>query len=220
MSDKSSIQIKTGIGYYQNQRKEMLEFIPENAKFILEVGCGEGVFSSMMSREDREIWGIEINPQSAELARKKCKQVFVGDFNEIYGQLPRNYFDCIVFNDVLEHMYAPWDVLRNVKNLLTPQGVVVSSIPNFRYISNLITEILFQGEFRYRPEGGILDDTHIRFFTSKSILRMYQEQGYKVLKHQGINSCKSPKEKLFIRLFLGKLNDIRYKQFATVAKPE
>ena len=95
MSDKSSIQIKTGIGYYQNQRKEMLEFIPENAKFILEVGCGEGVFSSMMSREDREIWGIEINPQSAELARKKCKQVFVGDFNEIYGQLPRNYFDCI-----------------------------------------------------------------------------------------------------------------------------
>ena len=117
-------------------------------------------------------------------------------------------------------MYAPWDVLRNVKNLFTPQGVVVSSIPNFRYISNLITEILFQGEFRYRPEGGILDDTHIRFFTSKSILRMYQEQGYKVLKHQGINSCKSPKKKLFIRLFLGKPNDIRYKQFATVAKPE
>ena len=220
MLEKSSIQIKTGIGYYQNQRKEMLEFIPENAKFILEVGCGEGVFSSMISREDREIWGIEINPQSAESAREKCKQVFVGDFNEIYGQLPRNYFDCIVFNDVLEHMYAPWDVLRNVKDLLTTQGVVVSSIPNFRYISNLITEILFQGEFRYRPEGGILDDTHIRFFTSKSILRMYDELGYRVLTHKGINPCKSPKEKLFIRLFLGKLNDIRYKQFATVAKPE
>ena len=220
MPEKSSIQVKTEKGYYKNQRKEMLEFIPEDSKRILEVGCGEGVFSSMMSRFDREIWGIEINEISAELAAKKCQRVLIGDFETVYHQLPKRYFDCIVFNDVLEHLYAPWDVIRNVEELLVPDGVVVSSIPNFRYISNLITEILVEGEFRYRPEGGILDDTHIRFFTSKSILRMYSEQGYEILKHKGINACKSWKEKLFINLTFGMLKDARYKQFATVATPK
>jgi hypothetical protein len=106
-----------------------------------------------------------------------------------------------------------------VKSLLSPAGVLVSSIPNFRYISNLITEVLFEGEFRYKPEGGILDDTHIRFFTTKSICRMFNEQGYEVLIHEGIRPCKSWKEKLFVNLTFGFLKDARYKQFATVAKP-
>ena len=210
---------KTEIGYFHFNRPEMLKYIPENAQRILEVGCGEGTFCEELKRTNREIWGVEMNPDAAEKATKVCYKVLVGDFNAVYAELPPNYFDCIIFNDVLEHMYSPGETIGLVKSLLSPIGLLVTSIPNFRYISNLITEILFEGEFRYKPEGGILDDTHIRFFTTKSMCRMFKEQGYEVLVHEGIRPCKSWKEKLFITLTFGFLKDARYKQFATVAKP-
>jgi len=185
----------------------------------LEVGCNDGAFCATLKRVDREIWGVEMNEVAAQKALTICQSVLVGDFDAVFDQLPKNYFDCVIFNDVLEHMYAPWDTIRKVKSLLSPKGVLVSSIPNFRYIANLITEILFEGEFRYRPEGGILDDTHIRFFTPKSMCRMFREQGYEIQVNEGINPCKSWKEKLFINLSFGLLKDARFKQFATVAKP-
>jgi 2-polyprenyl-3-methyl-5-hydroxy-6-metoxy-1,4-benzoquinol methylase len=210
---------KTEIGYFQNKRSEMLKYIPTDAIRILEVGCGEGSFCRDLSRPDREIWGVEMNETAAGKATEACTFVLQGDFNAIYDQLPKNHFDCVIFNDVLEHIYSPWDTIQLVKSLLSPIGVLVSSIPNFRYISNLITEVLIEGEFRYKPEGGILDDTHIRFFTTKSICRMFNEQGYEVLVHEGIRPCKSWKEKLFVNLTFGFLKDARYKQFATVAKP-
>ena len=213
-----SHEIKSDVGYFQNLRPEMLRYIPDKATKILEVGCGEGAFSKSLIRFDRELWGIEIDNQAITKAKTVFNYTFEGDFNDIYNQLPQNYFDCVIFNDVLEHLYAPWDVVRMVKALLKDDGVLVTSIPNFRYISNLITEILFEKEFRYKPNGGILDDTHIRFFTSKSILRMFNDQGYEVLVHEGIHPCRSWKEKLFIRLSFGLLKDARYKQFATVAK--
>jgi len=218
MEDQSTIH-KAGIGYFQNQRTVMLKYIPSNAIRILEVGCGEGEFCRALKRPDREIWGVEMNEDAAKMATKNCTKVLVGDFNSVYGQIPVNYFDVIVFNDVLEHIYAPWETIQLIKPLLSNIGIVVTSIPNFRYVSNLITEILVEGEFRYKPEGGILDDTHIRFFTSKSICRMFREQGYDVLLNEGINPCKSWKEKLFINLTFGFLKDARYRQFATVAKP-
>lgn len=218
MSDVSTEQ-KVQNGYFQNQRPEMLKYIPDSALNILEVGCSEGLFCKVLQRPDREIWGVEMNPDAAQKATEVCTFVLSGDFNEIYEQLPKNHFDCVVFNDVLEHIYAPWDTIRLVKAILKPTGVIVSSIPNFRYVGNLITEVLWEGDFRYRPEGGILDDTHIRFFTSKSICRMFKDQGYEILIHEGIRPCKSWKEKLFINLSFGKLKDARFKQFATVVRP-
>jgi len=213
-----SIQLKSQGGYFYNLRTEMLKFIPHNAVSFLEVGCGEGSFLRSLMAEDREIWGVEMNMEAAEKAKEVCEFVLTGSFETVFEQLPKKHFDCIVFNDVLEHMYAPWEVLRQVKSLLSDEGVIVSSIPNFRYISNLILEIVWKGEFRYKPEGGILDDTHIRFFTSKSIVRMYSEQGFEIVLHEGIKPCKSWKEKLFIFFSFGILKDARFKQFATVAK--
>ena len=218
MTDISTI-IKTDIGYFHGRRLEMLKYIPENALQILEVGCGEGAFCNDLKRPDREIWGVEINPVAAQKAMEICSSVLIGDFKAIYDQLPKNHFDCIIFNDVLEHIYAPWDTILLVKTLLSTNGVIVTSIPNFRYMSNLIIEILYHGEFKYNTAGGILDDTHIRFFTSKSICRMFRELGYEVLTHEGINPDNRMKAKLVDFFTFGCLKDTRFKQFATVAKP-
>lgn len=208
-------------GYLENDRPEMRALVPQNARRILEVGCNDGTFCQKLRREDREVWGIEYNQNVAALAEEKCDKFLSGDFNVLYKELPATYFDCVIFNDVLEHLYSPWDVIRNVKSLLSDDGVLITSIPNLRYVNVLFKELLWEGEFRYRPEGGVMDDTHIRFFTSKSIERMHKEQGYQIRYHKGMNPCKSWKEKLITNLAIvfsfGKLKDIRYKQFATVA---
>jgi len=219
MEADQSQQLKSTIGYYGTFRSEMLDYIPADAVRILEVGCGEGNFCRQLKTSGREVWGVEINPEAALKASEVCDKVLVGSFDEQLAHLPEQYFDCVVFNDVLEHLYDPWTTIRQVKALMSDKGVLVTSIPNFRYISNLITEILFRKDFEYKPEGGILDDTHVRFFTSKSMLRMFRQEGYQVLRHEGIRPCRSWKEKLFLILTLGFLKDARYKQFATVAKP-
>jgi 2-polyprenyl-3-methyl-5-hydroxy-6-metoxy-1,4-benzoquinol methylase len=204
--------------YNRSYREEMLKYIPENAVRILEVGCGEGLFMTYVKENRRsEIWGIEMNQVAAEIASKVTEKVFAGDFNLICKDLPVNYFDCIVFNDVLEHFSDPWLALSNTRQLLSENGVIVASIPNFRYIGNL-TEIITQADFKYLEDGGILDKTHLRFFTSKSIYRFFNECGFEVVCQEGLRPCKSWKEKLFITLSFGFFKDMRYKQYANVAR--
>ncbi|MGA2823362.1 MAG: class I SAM-dependent methyltransferase [Bacteroidales bacterium] len=203
--------------YNRSSREEMLKYIPENAVKILEVGCGEGLFLRYI-KENRnaETWGIEMNNPAAENASRVADKVITGDFNLVYKDLPSNYFDCIVFNDVIEHLSNPWLTLKNTKLLLSKNGVVVSSIPNFRFIGNL-TEIITKADFKYKEEG-ILDKTHLRFFTSKSLYRLFEECGYELICQEGLRPCKSWKEKLFIFLSFGFFKDMRYKQFANVAR--
>lgn len=204
--------------YNRSIREEMLKYIPENVEKILEVGCGEGLFLRYF-KENRnsETWGIEMNAAAAEKASKVADRVITGNFNLIYKDLPMHYFDCIVFNDVIEHFSDPWTAIINTKQLLSKDGVVVASIPNFRYIGNL-TEIITTADFKYVEEGGILDKTHLRFFTSKSIYQFFNECGYELICQEGLRPCKSWKEKLFIFLSFGYFKDMRYKQFANVAK--
>lgn len=205
------------VEYLNNPRLDMKKYIPEMALKILDVGCCDGAFCSLLKSPEREMWGIEMNKQTAQKAVSVFNKVLIGDFDAVFDQLPENYFDCIIFNDVLEHIYSPWNTLEMVKKILKDGGVVVSSIPNFRYITNMI-EVVLHGEFQYRPEGGILDDTHIRFFTSKSIRDMYEKQNYKILTHVGINSRNDWKMKLIRLISFGKMSDMSHSQFATVAR--
>jgi len=205
--------------YGHSPRPEMLEFIPKQAMRILEVGCGDGAFCETMKNQnfEREIWGLELNEVVAEKAKNVCDKVLVGDFNDLYHDLPENYFDCIVFNDVLEHLLEPWNVIKNCKSLLSETGVLVSSLPNFQYIHNLI-EVFWQGKLQYK-EQGILDITHLRFFTEKSIRSFYEENGYKVLIQKGVNPKSYWKTYFLTVLSFGKLKYVKYKEFATLAKP-
>jgi 2-polyprenyl-3-methyl-5-hydroxy-6-metoxy-1,4-benzoquinol methylase len=195
----------------------MFQYIPQNSQKVLEVGCSNGLFLDYVKQHTNcEVWGIEMNVTAAEKAAKVAHKVLSGDFNVVYTELPAHYFDCIVFNDVIEHFIDPWQALINAKSLLTEKGVIVSSIPNFRYIGNM-TEIIKSADFRYREEGGILDKTHVRFFTAKSMKRLFEECGYQVIIQEGLRPCKSWKEKLFITLSCGFFNDMRFLQYAHVA---
>lgn len=202
--------------YYQLVRGEMLVFLPNNAKRVLEVGCGAGNFAkSIKIKNNAEVWGIELMDDEAKRASEIIDKVFSGPCEDHIKNLPDNYFDAIFFNDVLEHLVDPYLVLRNIKSKLSKNGVVISSIPNIRYHSAL-KSLIINKDWKYEDHG-IMDKTHLRFFTNKSIVNMYEDAGYEVKLHKGINKTSSLKPWLYNILFFFTALDMRYLQYATVA---
>src|SRR5262249_12512675 len=121
----------------------------------------------------------------AEVAERRLDHVI----NDQFGrncELNGKRFDCIVFNDVLEHMIDPYSALVYAKESLVPNGRVVASIPNVRYFDN-VWSLLIDGSWEY-CDAGILDRTHLRFFTKKSIESMFVDLGYDIEVLKGINS--------------------------------
>jgi len=203
--------------YYTDPREEMHAFIPVSCKRILEVGCGEGNFGMLLkAREGVEVWGVELSEPSAAIAETRLNRVFSGDFHHNYPLLPKNYFDCVVFNDVLEHFTDPDHVLKLCREILVKGGYIVSSIPNVRYVRNLY-EVFIQKDWEYKA-GGILDRTHYRFFTQKSIIRMFTNSGYTVVSCTGINKTNNIPAILLGFFTFGYMADVRYLEFATVAR--
>ena len=123
-------------------------------------------------------------------------------------------------NDVLEHMFYPKDNLKLLHAKLNSNGKIVASIPNFRYIKNLF-QIVVKGKWNY-TDSGILDYTHFRFFTQKSILSLFQDSGYEVAVIKGINKTKSVKYFIICCLFslitLRNQFDTLYLQIAVMAE--
>lgn len=203
--------------YYINKRSEMLNFFPENANTVLDVGCGEGTFAKQIKDiYHTETWGIEYIQAHGEQAKKVLDKVFIGECEKFIDDLPNDYFDVIYFNDVLEHLIDPYLVLDKMKSKLTKKGKIISSIPNIRYHSALKSLVL-KKDWKYQ-ESGVMDHTHLRFFTKKSIKRMYEHLGFKIITHEGINKTGSLKPYLYNLFLFFTASDIFYTQYATVVE--
>lgn len=112
---------------------------------------------------------------------------------------PGARYDCMVFNDVLEHMVDPWAALRETRDRLTDRGCVVASIPNVRHLILLIP-LVWKGQWHY-DDTGILDRTHLRFFTKQSMRELFESTGYEVLQIEPLRVTK-PKS-------VGRVNKMR-----------
>lgn len=197
-----------------------MKFFSPGPRRVLDVGCGAGHFGSSLREKlgpETEIWGIEYQPEIAEQARGRLDRVYSGDVMRIVDELPTGYFDLIIFNDVLEHLADPYSLLQNVKRSLSAQGRVFSSIPNILFFNTLRT-LLIKRDFRYE-ESGVLDRTHLRFFTRKSIIRMFEEQGYTVEHIEGISPKRDWGYKIINALLLNALSQSRWMQYACLARP-
>jgi 2-polyprenyl-3-methyl-5-hydroxy-6-metoxy-1,4-benzoquinol methylase len=207
--------------YFEEARDEMLKYVPKESNTVLDVGCGRGNFGYLIKKErNSKVWGIELDKASALVAEQKLDKVICSAFNCNLG-LTKKSFDCIVLNDVLEHFSDPDSALIYCKELLTDEGVIVASIPNVRYFDNM-WNLLVHKDWEYK-EWGILDKTHLKFFTKKSIVSTFKNLGYQVNLIQGINpieECtpdKARKFKFLNGMLLNKIEDMRYLQFAIVA---
>lgn len=205
--------------YFGWGRSEMLPFIPAGLTSLLDVGCASGAFGAMLkSRMAVQVTGIEPHYESALAARTKLDHVVHGGAEVAAAQLSGQLFDCITFNDVLEHLVDPWETLRQVRHLLRPGGVVVASIPNVRHLS-VSRDYLIDGKWEYQSEG-VLDRTHLRFFTRSSMRDLFATSGYEVTRQEGINRCGLTwKLRLLSLVFRDTLEDMRFLQYVCVARP-
>jgi 2-polyprenyl-3-methyl-5-hydroxy-6-metoxy-1,4-benzoquinol methylase len=202
--------------YFRESRPEMLRFVPADARRILEIGCAQGVFAaSVKKRNDAEVWGIEYDAAAAEHAEAVLDRVFTGDADELIATMPDGHFDAIVCNDVLEHLAQPDATLATLRGKLAPGGVVVASLPNFRHLAAL-SKVLFRKDFP-QNDFGIFDRTHLRFFTKKSMKRLFDNAGFDLRTIKGINGFCGPLGAVVLVLSLGFFADGFFLQYACVA---
>jgi O-antigen biosynthesis protein len=162
------------ISYYMFPRPEVVNLIPKNVKRVLEIGCGMGATAiELKERYPCEVYGIEIEQKAFEFATYSTDGVYLADIENF--DLSRDYlgeFDCIICADVLEHLRDPWNVVQRLNKLLSQDGYMIISIPNAANLEVVVG--LLQGDFTYK-EAGILDRTHLRFFTRKTLPTLFPE---------------------------------------------
>ena len=162
-------------GYYQYARHEVLDLIPAAVGRLLDVGCGAGVLgAAVKAAGGATVHGVELMPEIAAIAATRLDYVWSGAVEEVLPQLPDGNYDCIVVADVLEHLVDPLAVLRALRDKLAPGGVIVASIPNLQNWG--VLSALIEGRFEYASEG-ILDRTHLRFFTRRSAEALFWSAG-------------------------------------------
>ena len=163
------------------------------------------------------VWGVEPNIASAQLAKLKLDHVINDIFDEkLLSAFENTKFDCIFFNDVLEHLVDPEAALRFCKQILRPEGYVISAIPNVLQYGNMLT-ILKTQDWQY-TEAGILDKTHLRFYTKKSIIRLFRECEYDLISINGTYATCSKKFLFANFLLFNKIESMKYTHFITVVK--
>ena len=168
------------ISYYENVRNDLIPLIPNDAKCILEVGCASGMTGRELKRRNGAfVAGIELNANAATAAKNVLDDVLHGDIEKIDLPYRDSSFDCILFADVLEHLIDPLSTLIKVRRLLKKGGSVVASIPNVQFHG--VIHQLIEGNWTYEKEG-ILDETHLRFFTYKEIEKIFSQAGYSIQK--------------------------------------
>jgi len=166
--------------YYSYLRPEIFSRVPTTARKILELGCAAGRLGrAIKERQLCYLVGIELNPIAAQEALKFFDEVITGDMDTLEFPFPEGFFDCIICADILEHLKDPWQVLEKITRLLVPRGMIVCSIPNIRNIG--ILDNLVKGKWQYQ-DAGILDRTHLRFFTREEFATVLKNCSYEIEK--------------------------------------
>lgn len=179
--------------YYRGIRSEMIQFLPQRYSKVLEIGCGKGGFRENLS-SPCEYWGVEPHREISSIAEKRLDKVMVGTFDDVFNDLPDNYFDLVICNDVIEHMVDHHGFYEQIKVKCVQDAYMVGSIPNVRYINNLYN-VLIKKNWEYEASG-ILDKTHLRFFTLNSIKRDFLNHQFDIEKLCGINETSYSRKRL------------------------
>lgn len=201
---------------YDFDRAELLQFLPPDSRVLLDVGCGSGAFGRFLrsKRPGMELWAVEPDPVAASAAEDGFDRVLVGAFP--HHLVPQGKFDVVVCADVLEHMAEPEVGLRAAATAMRPQGVMVASMPNVRHWRTVVWPLLRRGTWTY-TERGVLDRTHLRFFTRRSMLDLFADCGWGVESVTGINMIR--RERLMSILSVHLFDDFLFPQYVVVARP-
>ncbi|MBN1480986.1 class I SAM-dependent methyltransferase [candidate division KSB1 bacterium] len=171
---------KQNIDYYNLVRKDALSILPKDVSFsaVLDLGCGEGYTLEYVKSHFgvQKTIGVEIHPEAAQSARQRV-DVVLNQSAETILDLPEQSIDLILCLDVLEHLYDPWQTLQRIKKVLKPGGRLLASIPNIQHWR--IIKMLMCGRWDYE-KSGLLDETHLRFFTKLTARELIANAGFEI----------------------------------------
>jgi SAM-dependent methyltransferase len=201
--------------YYDQARPEVADLVPPTCRRVLEVGCASGQLGRLLKTRGHHVIGVELVPEVADAAREHLDEVVTADVETDAFPFAPDSFDCIVFADVLEHLFDPWRVLREALETLSPDGYVVASIPNVQNLD--VIWRLMRGRWDYR-ERGITDFGHLRFFTLRTIRSLFEQAKLEIV-HVGCKYRRSPWRSLTCWLTLGKAREFYTRQYLVVGRP-
>jgi 2-polyprenyl-3-methyl-5-hydroxy-6-metoxy-1,4-benzoquinol methylase len=167
---------------HEQHNPDLLSIIPNYVKNVIEIGCSSGSLAREFKKLYKEVnWiGVEIDDTFATLASRYCDKTIVANIDDCDEKFFNIYSDrdCWIFGDVLEHLKDPWLVLKRIRDVIPAHGVITACIPNAQHWSMIVK--LATGEFRYE-DSGLLDRTHLRWFTRKTIIELFESQGFKIV---------------------------------------
>ena len=174
------------LAYHDQVNPDLLDAIPTAATRILEVGCGTGALGQALKARTPQAHctGLELSPQAAAVARGRLDRVVEGNAEDdsVLAQLDGGAFDAVVFGDVLEHLVDPSRVLTRLHGVTRADAVVIACVPNVQHWS--VLKALMEGRWDY-TDGGIMDHTHLRFFTLDSGLDLFTRAGWQPVDVRG-----------------------------------
>lgn len=184
MDDFSLKQLRRRYQGYSGARPDVIGMVPQAPRRVLDVGCGAGMTAKILKERfpGVEVVGVEPDPMLAELAREHMNQVIEGpvDRPDIVDSIAATEtFDLILCADVLEHLLDPWATLQSLSSRLTPDGNLITSLPNIRHISTFFN-LGVLGTWPLRDRG-IHDRGHFRFFARKDVLALGSQAGLNML---------------------------------------
>ena len=166
---------------HDHHNPDLLKLIPVNSKKIIEVGCSSGA----LAREFKALYpscfwkGVEVDENYSQLAKRYCDECVTVDIEDTDNAFWEEAADsdCWIFGDTLEHLRDPWAVLKHIRDNIPKSGAVVACIPNAQHWS--IQAKISIGDFRYEANG-LLDKTHLRWFTRQTIIELFIQQGFQI----------------------------------------
>jgi trans-aconitate methyltransferase len=194
--------------YFDIRNDDVLDALPAGATRFLEVGCGAGRLGMEIKRRRPEavVHGLDRDPSALVKAGKRLDRTYQADLADPLPELEPPY-DCIVCSDVLEHLVDPWTTLRRLVSQLQPGGRLVASIPNIRHYK-VLRDLVLRGRFAYR-ESGVLDSTHLRFFTLAEIEKLFASANLVVVDARPVLRGGNVWIQALDRVLLGRLRGFR-----------
>ncbi len=219
MADSSTnLYAEKTVEYFSRARTEIEPLLPKESGLplrALEIGCSEGHTLEWLKKTGYCNWTAGVEPY-AELRTSpgSVDQFFKLDIERSLPDLPPSSVDLILCLDVLEHLVDPWETIRRLDPLLKPGGLWIISVPNIRNY-HILVDLAFKGKFHY-TESGILDRTHLRFFTRASAVDLAESAGAKVTQQIGTETNRWQKR----FLTACGLGDLLAKQFILAARKQ
>lgn len=167
---------------HEQHNVDLLTLIPSEVKTLVEIGCSSGALAREYKKINRHCHyiGVDIVPEYVKLAKRFCDTAIALDIETADSVFLREKLssECWIFADSLEHLRDPWALLSKIRKIIPANGCIVACIPNAQHWS--VQARLSIGDFRYQ-DMGLLDKTHLRWFTRATIVEMFENAGFQIV---------------------------------------